>query len=53
MHLSRRSRTPSALQAEYLRLKDDPGMRDMRKEMREEVKVAEQGDVGLLVNIFD
>ena len=43
----------TALQMNYIRLKDDPGVKNMREEMREEVKAVKQGGVGMLVNLFD
>jgi hypothetical protein len=44
---------PVALQRKYLRLQDNPNIRDRRTEMRRDVKAGEQNALEMLVVLFD
>ena len=44
---------PIALQKKFLKFKDDPNKKKMRKEMQKEVKNAERRALEMLVNLFD
>jgi hypothetical protein len=45
--------SPIALQRKYLRLKNDPRMKNRRVGIRKDMTVAEQDAVDVFVNLFD
>ena len=44
---------PIALQRKYLKLKDDPNMKNTRADLRKAVKAGEENAIGMLVELFD